>query len=117
MPAPQGAKNVLFIICDDMRPQLGVYGHSFMHTPHIDQLAATGTLFNKAYVQYSFCAPSRNSLMTGRRPDATRVWNFLDNFRRGTSDGDRPVSGSDWTTLPGNFKRNGYFVAGTGKTL
>ena len=63
MPAPQSAKNVLFIICDDMRPQLGAYGHSFMHTPHIDQLAATGTLFNKAYVQYSFCAPSRNSFM------------------------------------------------------
>lgn len=41
----------------------------------------------------------------------------MDNFRRGTSDGDRPVSGSDWTTLPGNFKRNGYFVAGTGKTF
>ena len=70
VPAPKGAKNVLFIICDDMRPQLGAYGHSFMHTPHIDQLAATGTLFNKAYVQYSFCAPSRNSFMvcTDHRP-------------------------------------------------
>ena len=91
---------------------------------------------------------------TGRRPDATKVWNFLDNFvrersrslpgspnplihsrcatpsdlrscgaqRRGTSDGDTaglptdPVGG-DWTTLPGNFKRNGYFVTGTGKTF
>ena len=59
---------------------------------------------------------------TGRRPDATKVWNFLDNFRRGTSDGDTagmptdPV-GADWTTLPGNFKRNGYFVTGTGKTF
>ena len=41
----------------------------------------------------------------------------MDNFRRGTSDGDRPAAGSDWTTLPGNFKRNGYFVAGTGKTF
>ena len=38
-------------------------GHDFMHTPHIDNLAATGTLFNRAYVQYSFCAPSRNSFM------------------------------------------------------
>ena len=81
-PLP-GAKNVLFIICDDMRPQLSVYGHTFMHTPHIDGLAAGGTLFTRAYVQYSFCAPSRNSFMTGRRPDATRVWNFLDNFRPG----------------------------------
>ena len=76
VPAPAGAKNVLFLIADDMRPQLGCYGHSFMHTPHIDGLASTGTLFNRAYVQYSFCAPSRNSFMSGRRPDRTRVWNF-----------------------------------------
>jgi hypothetical protein len=60
---PIGAKNVLFLIADDMRPQLGCYGHKFMHTPHIDKLAAGGTLFNRAYVQYSFCAPSRNSFM------------------------------------------------------
>ena len=39
-------------------------GHAFMHTPHIDHLAATGTLFTRAYVQYSFCAPSRNSFMS-----------------------------------------------------
>jgi hypothetical protein len=59
-PAPAGAKNVLFVIADDMRPQLGCYGHDYMHTPEIDKLAASGTLFNRAYVQYSFCAPSRN---------------------------------------------------------
>lgn len=57
--------NVLFIIADDMRPQLGCYGHKMMHTPNIDKLASTGTLFNRAYVQYAFCAPSRNSFMTG----------------------------------------------------
>jgi hypothetical protein len=39
---PPGARSVLFIICDDMRPQLGAYGHAFMRTPHIDALAATG---------------------------------------------------------------------------
>jgi arylsulfatase A-like enzyme len=59
-PAPAGAKNVLFVIADDMRPQLGCYGHDYMHTPEIDKLSASGTLFNRAYVQYSFCAPSRN---------------------------------------------------------
>ena len=52
--------NVLFIIADDMRPQLGAYGQKYMHTPHLDKLAATGTRFNRAYVQYAFCAPSRN---------------------------------------------------------
>ena len=66
-PCKGRCPNVLFIIADDMRPQLGCYGLDFMKTPHLDNLAKTGTLFNRAYVQYAFCAPSRNSFMTGRR--------------------------------------------------
>ena len=60
-PFNRGSSSVLFVIADDMRPQLGCCGHDFMHTPHIDNLAATGTLFHRAYVQYAFCALSRNS--------------------------------------------------------
>jgi hypothetical protein len=52
--------------------------------------------------------------MSGRRPDRTQVWNFLDNFRQ-TVKGVGP--GADWTTLPENFKRNGYFVTGTGEAV
>jgi arylsulfatase A-like enzyme len=39
----------------------------------LDKLASTGLLFSRAYVQYSFCAPSRNSFMSGRRPDVSRL--------------------------------------------
>lgn len=39
-----------------------------------------------------------------------QVWNFMQNFRTNGR-------GYDWTTLPGNFKRNGYLVMGTGKTF
>ena len=39
-------------------------GHKFMHTPHLDAFAKESTLFTRAYVQYSFCAPSRNSFMS-----------------------------------------------------
>ena len=105
---PPGAKNVLFIAVDDLRPQLGAYGSSFMKTPHIDELAATGTLFQRAYVQYSFCAPSRNSFLTGRRPDATQAWSFMDHFR------ERGV-GDKWTSLPEYFRRAGYWTVGAGK--
>jgi hypothetical protein len=53
--------SVLFIVADDARPQLGCYGHTFMRTPNMDKLAASGTLFNRAYTQYAVCSPSRNS--------------------------------------------------------
>ena len=57
-----------------MRPQLNCYGHPFMHTPRLDDFAAKATLFNRAYVQYAFCAPSRNSFMVCRPPPpAARV--------------------------------------------
>ena len=94
-PAPPGAKNVLFIVSDDMRPSIGAYGLKEAVTPHLDQLAKEGVMFTRAHIQFSYCAPSRNSVsaaapqpcqllpasdrrcgqfMSGRRPDATKVW-------------------------------------------
>ena len=62
-PTPQGARNVLMLVVDDLRPELGCYNQSLAQTPHIDQLASEGLVFTRAYVQYSICAPSRNSFM------------------------------------------------------
>ena len=107
-PAPPGAKNVLFIISDDMRPSIGAYGLKEAVTPHLDQLAKEGVMFTRAHIQFSYCAPSRNSFMSGRRPDATKVWNFNNNFR------EKGV-GKDWIALPEHFVTNGYLVTGTGK--
>ncbi len=101
-------KNILLIIADDLRPNVGSYGVDFMRTPHLDALAESGTLFERAYVQYSFCAPSRNSFMSGRRPDRTRAFNFIDDFRE-TGVGD------SWTAMPEYFRRHNYTVFGTGK--
>jgi hypothetical protein len=42
---------VLFIVVDDMRPDLGAYNATIAHTPNMDRLAATGMLFSRAYVQ------------------------------------------------------------------
>ena len=75
-------RNVLFIAVDDMRPSIGAFNFSLASTPHMDQLASSGLVFKRAFVQYAFCAPSRNSFMSGRRPDTTRVWNFFDHFRQ-----------------------------------
>ena len=102
------ARNVLFIAVDDLRPNIGAYGHKFMMTPRMDQLAESGTLFQRAYAQYAFCAPSRNSFMTGRRPDVTRAYSFQNHFRE-------PDVGRKWLSFPQYFRSAGYWAAGAGK--
>ena len=99
-------KNVLFIAVDDLRPELGCYGHPMVKSPHIDALAASGALFERTYCQQAVCGPTRASLLTGKRPDTTKVYDLKTHIR---------------TTMPGvvtlqqHFKNNGYFSEGMGK--
>lgn len=74
--------NVLFMIIDDLRPMLGCYGISEMHTPNIDSFSKRGTLFNRAYCQYPLCNPSRASILTGLRPETTDVDNNNLDYKR-----------------------------------
>jgi len=61
------AKNVLFIMCDQLRHDyLGHAGHPHLRTPHIDALAARGARFERAYAQSPICGPARMSAYTGR---------------------------------------------------
>ena len=60
--------NVLLICVDDLKPQLGCYGDSMARTPNVDRLARGGVLFERAFANQAVCAPSRNALMTGLRP-------------------------------------------------
>ena len=75
-PAGAAKLNVLFIILDDMGPQIGALGYP-VSTPNIDRLAKRGRLFDHAYAQVAICSPSRSSLLTGWRPERTDVWNNL----------------------------------------
>lgn len=98
--------NVLFIAADDLRNDLGCYGHSLVKTPNLDQLAGRGLVFNNAYCQQAVCNPARASLMTGRRLDTLRIWNLSTHFR---------TQMPDVVTLPQYFKQHGYFTQNVGK--
>src|SRR5271154_2089071 len=65
--------NVLFLIADDLNCDLHCYGNSHLKTPNIDRLAERGVLFEHAYCQFPLCSPSRSSMLTGRRPNATHI--------------------------------------------
>jgi len=98
--------NVLFIISDDLRPQLGCYGETQMVTPHIDRLASQGMTFERSYCQQALCAPSRASLLTGLRPDSTGVYDL-----KHLVQDEVPHQ----ITLPAYFKQNGYETISIGK--
>lgn len=105
--SPSASKpNVLFFCVDDLRPELGCYGNTIIKSPNIDALASRGIVFKRAYCQQAVCSPSRSSLLTGTRPDTTKVWDLNTHFRTALP---------DVVTLPQCFKNAGYFVQGMGK--
>ena len=92
-----------------MRPELNAYNHggAKMYTPGLDGLASKSLLFERAYTSMSWCSPSRSSLLTGRRPDTTRVYDLVTYFRNTTN--------PDIKTIPQYFKDHGYRTVGMGK--
>lgn len=106
--ARRGRRNVLFIMADDLRTSLGCYGDSVVKSPNIDQLASKSQVFLNTYAQQAVCAPSRTSMLTSRRPDTTRLYDFNSYWR---------THSGNYTTLPQHFKSNGYFTMSVGKVF
>jgi len=95
--------NILLIIVDDLRPELGCYGNEQMVTPNIDRLAAAGTVFDRAYCNVPVCMPSRVSLLTSLRADRT-----MQRTER---------LGREFITLPKLLKDRGYTTVSNGKVF
>jgi arylsulfatase A-like enzyme len=105
-PADAPRMNVLLLISDDLRTEMGCYASTLARTPHLDRLAASSLRFDRAYCQFPLCNPSRTSMLTGRMPRTTgalgnRTW-FGD-------------AHPDWRSLPRYFKDQGYTTVGIGK--
>ncbi|TKC36841.1 hypothetical protein EI555_016251 [Monodon monoceros] len=107
-PSCADALNVLLIIVDDLRPSLGCYGDKLIRSPNMDQLASRSLLFQNAFAQQAVCAPSRVSLLTGRRPDTTRLYDFNSYWR---------AHSGNFSTIPQYFKENGYVTMSVGKVF
>jgi iduronate 2-sulfatase len=98
--------NVLLVMADDLRPDLGCYGDAEARTPNIDRFARDSVVFERAFCPQALCAPSRSALMTGARPDTMRVWDVWTHFR---------VALPDAVTLPQLLKQDGWFTQALGK--
>eukprot|EP00039_Didymoeca_costata_P005573 m.82609 g.82609 ORF g.82609 m.82609 type:complete len:561 (+) comp12878_c0_seq1:167-1849(+) len=114
--------NVLLIVLDDLRPELPGFNRTWLQTPNINSIAAQGTRFSRAYIQAPQCCPTRNSFLTGMRPDYTRV--FTNGDLKGapanatiTYFRQAMPNGADIITLPQFFKKNNYYVTGAGKVF
>ena len=109
--------NVLFICVDDLGEDISPYNklkerndpfYQKVYTPNLERLASDSLVLAQAYNQFPYCNPSRSSLLTGRRPDTTHVYNLKTKFRE---------VGGNFTTIPQYFKENGYHSFGVGKVF
>ncbi len=103
---PTSKPNILFIAVDDLKPLLGCYGNTLVKSPNIDRLAKMATVFNRNYCQQAICGPTRASIMTGTRPDVTKIWNLTTQMRD---------ANPNTLTLPQYLITQGYTTSGIGK--
>ena len=101
-------RNLLLIIVDDLRPDLGLYGRRWARTPHMDVLGAQSTVFTSAFASVANCAPSRASILTGLRPRSHGVLDLTTHVR------DRLPN---VITLPQAFREAGYLSVSYGKVF
>lgn len=114
-PQADSPPNIVFILTDNHGPwTLGCYGSPEIRTPHIDQLAAEGTLFERAYANNAVCSPTRATLLTGLMPCQHGVHRYLG--AGGAQIGDRAYNTlENFRSLPEILHEAGYVCGLSGK--
>lgn len=119
--------NILWLIAEDMGPELGAYGQEHVRTPHLDSLAARGMLFTHAFTTSPVCSPSRSALNTGMYQFTIGAHNHRSHRPGDPSPYPHPLPDgvhivSDWLRHAGYVTGNieafpeGVSFEGTGKT-
>ena len=102
----QSRPNIIFILVDDLRwDELGITGHPFLKTPHIDRIGSEGALFRNAFMTTPLCSPSRASFLTGQYAHTHGI----------TDNVDRSVASHKLITFPLLLQQAGYATAFIGK--
>jgi arylsulfatase A-like enzyme len=112
-----GRPNILWIIAEDMSPDLGCYGNTLVTTPNVDWLAANGMKFNNVFTTGPACSPSRTALATGVYQTTVGAYHMR------YSDALLPELPRPFKILPELMRENGYYTGnikkfsktGTGK--
>jgi iduronate 2-sulfatase len=101
--------NVLLLCIDDLRPELACFGASYIQSPNIDRLAATGRAFHRHYVQAPTCGASRFTLLTGRYggPGNNALFVRANSMNKDAS--------AVPPSMPAWFRQNGYTTVSIGK--
>ncbi len=100
--AKKAHPNVLWLIAEDLSPDMACYGNQLVKTPNLDKLATEGTMFTNAFATASVCSPSRSAFLTGMYQTSINAHHHRTSNPEPLPKGCRMIS--DY------FRKNGYFV-------
>ena len=103
--------NVLFIAIDDLRTELACYGKRQVISPHLDQIARQGFLFQNHFVNVPTCGASRYALLTGMLPKTKQ---HLSNRAMYQFMAEQPEKEAPESFVH-QLRRNNYYTVGIGK--
>jgi N-sulfoglucosamine sulfohydrolase len=96
--------NIVWIVGEDMGPEVRCYGDPYARTPNIDKLAGEGAKFTRAFTHAPVCAPSRSGLITGRYPTSIGTHHMRSKLLNPPP------------TFTQRLRESGYYVSWPGKT-